>query len=100
MYDQVPASGEPHAHLTTATNRALELALRPPQDIDSSDLATTMRELCAAARQQGLRAEELIVMFKRTWAERPELRTMSREETSRLFDAVVTMCVEEYYGPR
>jgi hypothetical protein len=59
-----------------------------------------MRTLCAAARQQGLRAEELIVLFKKTWAERPELRTMSREETSRLFDAVVTLCVEEYYGSR
>ena len=100
MYEQLRASDEPPAHLTTATHRALELALRPPQGIDSSDLAATMRELCAAARQQGLRAEELIILFKKTWAERPELRTMSREETGRLFDSVVTMCVEEYYGPR
>ena len=56
-----------------------------------------MRELCAEARGQGIRAEELIVLFKKTWAERPELQSLSREETSRLFDAMVSMCVEEYY---
>jgi hypothetical protein len=56
-----------------------------------------MRELCAEARRHGMRSEQLIVLFKKTWAERPELRTMSREDTNRLFDEVVTMCIEEYY---
>lgn len=87
-------------HLTSEANRALELALRPPHASGSSELHATMRELCETARRQGLRAEELIVLFKKTWAERPELRTMSREETGRLFDAVVTMCVDEYYRAR
>lgn len=100
MYEQLPAADEPPTHLTTATHRALELALRSPQGTDSSDLSATMRELCAAARQQGLRAEELIMLFKKTWSERPELRTMPREETARLFDSVVSMCVEEFYGAR
>ena len=100
MYDQVPpTSGEAH-HLTTATSRALELALGRPQGTDNRDLQAVMRELCAAARQRGVRAEELIVLFKKTWAERPELQRMSREETGRLFDAVVTLCVEEYYRGR
>jgi hypothetical protein len=92
--------GSTAAHLTRDTHRALELALRAPQGTGTTELQEVMRTLCAAARQQGLRAEELIVLFKKTWAERPELRTMSREETSRLFDAVVTLCVEEYYGSR
>lgn len=96
MYDGISDSDV----LTTGTHRALELALRPPRATASAELQVTMRELCAAARQQGLRAEELIVLFKKTWAERPELRTMSREETGQVFDAVVTLCVEEYYGPR
>ena len=87
-------------HLTSEAKRALELALRPPQGTGNAELHATIRELCASARRQGLRAEELIVLFKKTWAERPELRAMSREETGRLFDAVVTMCVDEYYRPR
>lgn len=86
--------------LTTGTHRALELALGPAQAPANAELQATIRELCRAAREQGLRAEELIVLFKKTWAERPELRTKSAEETGRLFDAVVTLCVEEYYGPR
>jgi hypothetical protein len=44
-----------------------------------------------------MRAEQLILLFKKTWSERPELRTMPREETARLFDSVVSMCVEEFY---
>ncbi len=100
MYEHMPADAGSTTHLTTATNRTLELALRPGPATGGSDLQTAMRELCAAARLQGMRAEELIVLFKRTWAERPELRTMSREETGRLLDSVVTMCVDEYYDAR
>lgn len=100
MYEQVPVDRGPSAHLTTATHRTLELALRPGPATPDSDLQSAMRELCAAARHQGMRAEELIVLFKKTWLARPELRSMSREETGRLFDSVVTMCVDEYYGPR
>ena len=97
MYEPMSMDRGSTAHLTTATHRALEIALRPGTAMPHSDLQAAMRELCAAARLQGMRAEELIVLFKKTWAERPELRTMSREETSRLFDSVVSMCVEEYY---
>jgi hypothetical protein len=56
-----------------------------------------MREVCAEARREGMRAEELIVVFKRAWQARPELHTLSREETARLLESIITMCVEEYY---
>lgn len=32
------------------------------------------------------------------WSDRPEVRTLSRESTTRLFDEVVTLCIKEYYG--
>jgi hypothetical protein len=80
-----------------STSRALELALRPAQGDGNGDLQHVMRELCAEARRRGMRAEALIVLFKKAWSERPELQTMSREETSRLFDEAITMCIEEYY---
>lgn len=96
-----PPSADSASTLVSATNRTLELALRPEAGSGGPDLQTAMRELCADARRQGMRAEELIVLFKKTWAERPELQALSREETSRLFDAMVSLCVEEFYdGPR
>ena len=88
-------------HLTTVTHRALEIALEPSRDRDGQGLEAVMRELCAAARRDGRRAEELIVLFKQVWSDRPELRGRTREEAAHLFDQVVTMCIKEYYeGPR
>jgi hypothetical protein len=84
-------------HLTTVTHRALSIALEPSRGGDGPDLEAVMRELCAAARRDGTRAEELIVLFKRVWADRPELHGRTREESARLFDQVVTMCIKEYY---
>jgi hypothetical protein len=84
-------------HLTATVNRTLELALQPSQGAPTADLGNAMSELCQQARAHGVRAEELILLFKKMWATRPELRTMSREETGRLFDAVVTMCLDAYY---
>ena len=97
-FDRVPTTGRPSSfHLTGATQRALEVALRPDGGTRSLDLQQAIRDVCAEARQQGMRAEELIVVFKRAWHARPELQTLSREETGRLLESVITMCVEEYY---
>lgn len=96
MSERVSADQASTAHLTIATHRTLDVALRPG-DGRGFDLQTAMRDLCRTARQRGMRAEELILLFKKTWSERPELRTMPREETGRLFDSVVSMCVEEFY---
>jgi hypothetical protein len=84
-------------HLTTVTHRALDIALEPSRGRDGEDLEVVMGELCAAARRDGARAEELIVLFKKVWSDRPELRGRTREESTRLFDQVVTMCIKEYY---
>ena len=98
QFDQHPIAGQSSsAYLTTAADRTLELALRAEGATRTVELQRAMRALCEEARRQGMRAEELIVLFKKTWQARPELQRMSREETSRLLDAVVTMCVEQYY---
>lgn len=97
-FDRVSTTGRPHAaHLTAAAHRALECALHPDAGTRSVGLQQAIRTLCEEARRQGVRAEELIVLFKKTWAERPELQTLSREETTRLFDEMVSLCVEEFY---
>jgi hypothetical protein len=98
-FDRAPAPERPSAsHLTSATERALEVALRSDGGTHGLDLQPAIRDVCAEARRQGLRAEELIVLFKRAWHGRPELKTLSREETGRRLESVITMCVEEYYG--
>jgi hypothetical protein len=84
-------------HLTNVTRRALEIALGPSRSRDGKDLEAVMHELCTVARRDGTRAEELIVLFKKVWSDRPEIRGRSREESTRLFDQVVTMCIKEYY---
>jgi hypothetical protein len=84
-------------HLTTVTHRAVEIALEPSRGRNGDDLEVVIGELCAAARRDGARAEELIVLFKKVWSDRPELRGRTREETALLFDQVVTMCIKEYY---
>lgn len=95
--EPVPLSQPFPPSLTTATDRALALALNADGDGRNRELQQAMRALCDEARRQGMRAEEVIVLFKKTWHTRPELQRMTREETSRRFDAAVTMCVEEYY---
>lgn len=97
QFDQASAGQPSSAYLTTATERTLELALRAEGGAGNPELQRAMMALCEEARRQGMRAEELIVLFKKTWQARPELQRMSREETSRLFDSVVTMCVAQYY---
>lgn len=84
-------------HLTTVTHRALEIALEPSRGRNGENLEAVISELCTAARRDGTRAEELIVLFKKVWSDRPELRGRTRDETARLFDQVVTMCIKEYY---
>jgi hypothetical protein len=92
---------QPHprldAHLTSATDHTLELALRSEDGRRSSDLQDAVRAVCIEARRQGMRAEEVIILLKKMWYARPELPTMSLEETGRLLDSLVSMCVEEYY---
>jgi hypothetical protein len=84
--------------LTTATHRAIEIALSPSPSEGTHELLPVMRELCATARRDGTRAEELIILFKKVWSDCPEVRTLPRESSTRLFDEVVTLCIKEYYG--
>lgn len=98
QFDRAPASSPlASLHIANATDRTLELALQPDGASRVVDLQRAMRALCDEARRQGMRAEDLIVLFKKTWQARPEPHHMSREETGQLFDSLVTMCIEEFY---
>ena len=57
------------------------------------------RLMCDDARARGVRVEELLVGLKRVWPTLIEPERIQRLESSHLLSRLVTLCVEEYYGP-
>lgn len=57
------------------------------------------RAICGDARTRGARIEELIISLKRAWATLPDVERVPRQDRARLLSRLVTLCVEEYYGP-
>jgi hypothetical protein len=56
-----------------------------------------IRDVCAAARNQGVRAEQLIIAVKRRWWS-PNAETIALRDTEGLLARVVTLCIQEYYA--
>jgi len=64
-------------------------------------LRRAIRAMCDEAHRNGLRAEQLLVILKDAWSSLPEVARLSPGGTrERLLDRIVTMCVEEFYGPQ
>ena len=81
---------------TTAVRSALQAQLRQPSGDDS--LRRALRSLCVEARARELRAEQVIVLFKRAWDTLPESRGTDGRKKQEMLDRVITVCVEEYYA--
>ncbi|MDQ6885882.1 MAG: hypothetical protein M3068_01175 [Gemmatimonadota bacterium] len=100
MTDSADPPRSPSRDLPPQTLAALKVALATHLR-DSSpdgDLRRALQEACREARTRGLRAEELLIAFKRLWYELPEVRaTQIGESRDRLLARVVTMCIREYY---
>jgi hypothetical protein len=58
-----------------------------------------MRELCAAARANEVRAETLLLAIKESWRRLPESYGPGRLDAEVTLAAVITRCIREYYGP-
>jgi hypothetical protein len=82
--------------LANATTDAVELALGTDAPDNDGALRDAIRRLCADARRQDMRPEQLIVLFKMTWRAHPELRTPQPHRTA-VLEQIVTMCIQEYY---
>ncbi|MGI8498897.1 MAG: hypothetical protein ACR2OG_15095 [Gemmatimonadaceae bacterium] len=100
MTDSADPSGLRSSALSSETLAQLRAALAT-HIRDSSpdgDLRRALRDTCQEARSRGIRAEELLVAFKRMWYDLPEVRaTPVGEPRDRLLARVVTMCIREYY---
>ena len=68
--------------------------------VDRSVLTEKIRSVCQHAHEQGLHAEQVIILIKEMWAELlpPISYDAMREEHTRLSD-VVSLTIEEFYGP-
>lgn len=70
-------------------------------DAPKGDLRIALRAACDQARNDGLRAEELLLVLKDAWRDLPDRRALPRIDTDAALARVVTACIDEYYeSPR
>jgi len=83
--------------LVTAATHAIRLALgTEPQD-DGDGVRDAVRRLCADARRQGVRPEELVVLVKMTWRAHPQISGQPRNHASPPLEHIISMCIDEYF---
>lgn len=57
-----------------------------------------LRRACDAARRHGLRAEQFVVILKRTWADQWWGRALSRQQAAYTLERVVADGITEFYN--
>ena len=62
-------------------------------------LTDALRETCDAARDQGLHAEELLVIVKQSWHHLADAQFIDRRDADATLSQLVTTCIREYYRP-
>jgi hypothetical protein len=95
-------SADRYAHLRELTRLALLRAVAGGRSgRQASDFAfrESVRELCHAAREQGLRVEQLLVALKQCWSELTDEHDLAYAESEERLNGLVTLCIKEYYQP-
>jgi hypothetical protein len=88
-----------------ATLRALQEAIGAQLSTSSSggvdlpQLAPAIRILCRDAQRRGLRAEDVVILFKKAWAAVPGPE-YGPEGTRRgeVLERAITLCIKSYYS--
>lgn len=57
----------------------------------------SLREVCNVARDQGLRAEQLLIVLKQSWSHLTQARVLDPLDSEGRLSSLVTGCIEEYY---
>lgn len=79
-----------------AVRRSVELyraGARPSFD----NLRQFLRPVCDSARETGLRAEQLLVILKRSWDHVPETEALDRDDADAALSELITLCIKEFY---
>ena len=65
----------------------------------SGELQRAIRLMVGEARRRDLRAEQLLIVFKRAWHSLPEVDQLPYgPERGDLLSRIITMCIEEFYA--
>jgi hypothetical protein len=115
MTDTDPGvSEDPHDHngdgrvdSTAALRTVVQLTLRTDLrrvlggcPIEQSGLRENLRTIGAHARRHQVRAEQLLILIKEVCTSLPEARAiLARPDRSGAFTQMISMAVDEYYGP-
>jgi len=62
-------------------------------------IADGLRQTCDAAREHGLRAEELLVILKQSWHHLADTQFADRHDADATLSHLVTKCIREFYRP-
>jgi hypothetical protein len=77
---------------------ALTEQLRQPER-PTPELSNLLKRVASEARQKGVRAEELIVIFKQLWNSLAEsMRPQNVDQYERIRQNLVTLCIQAYYA--
>lgn len=101
----VPTELSPFARgtqLRELTRAALRVAMEDAAHGRMPDGAVRamLREVCAAARACDARVEHLLILLKEACLKLPEARRVNHDDAQDTLARVITLCIEEYYGPR
>lgn len=97
-------TGSPALSSSDATVRALQDAMQRQLSMDSTsnvctpELTHAIRAMCVNARQRGLRAEEVIILFKSMWTSLPVANAqLIGQRRTELLERAVALCIKSYY---
>jgi hypothetical protein len=77
---------------------ALTEQLRQPER-PTPELSNLLKRVASEARQKGVRAEEVIVIFKQLWNSLAEsMRPQNVDQYERIRQNLVTLCIQAYYA--
>lgn len=87
-----------HALLRDTIRIAIEAG---PYSVRQDDaVQQLLRHACDTARSHGTLVEQLLILLKQAWHEMPKARMRRDTDARDTLACVITMCIEEYYGPR
>jgi hypothetical protein len=97
-------TGSPALSSSDATVRALQDAMQRQLSMDSAsnvctpELTRAIRAMCVQAREHGMRAEEVLVLFKTMWMSLPVANAqLVGQRRTELLERAVALCIKSYY---
>ena len=95
-----PPLDELHTAITDALRPLARAAQRAGAAYEPDEASLrTLDEVCALARRNGTRVEQLLIRLKEAWWRLPEFRDATRMDANVALSCVVTHCIREFYLP-